>query len=171
MAATAVADIGTYVVTTTSTIPQVDPGTGVNRIKTSSYTVTVVSDCTISTITDRTVADMTYGVTLAAVTQNVFFLDSIATGHFDNDYCGPRTYTLSQTYPWLSIATDTMQVVTSDLATVGTYNLSITVGLTNYPMVPTVSKNFVITITCTVTTLAYTANPPASTSLEVGVDP
>jgi hypothetical protein len=68
MAATAVADIGTYVVTTTSTIPQVDPGTGVNRIKTSSYTITVVSDCTISTITDRTVADMTYGVTLAAVT-------------------------------------------------------------------------------------------------------
>lgn len=67
MAATAVADIGTYVVTTTSTIPQVDPGTGVNRIKTSSYTITVVSDCTISTITDRTVADMTYGVTLAAV--------------------------------------------------------------------------------------------------------
>jgi hypothetical protein len=113
---------------------------------------------------------MTYGVTTAAISQNVFFLDSVATGHSDNAYCGPRTYTLSQTYPWLSIASDTMTVVTSDLSTVNTYNLSLTVGLTNYPSVPTVTKNFVITITCTITTLAFTSQPPASTSLEVGVD-
>jgi hypothetical protein len=64
-----------------------------------------------------------------------------------------------------------MQVVTSDLATVGTYNLSITVGLTDYPMVATVTKTFVINITCTVTAMAFTANPPATTSLEVGVNP
>ena len=66
MSATAVADIGVYVVTTTSQIPQVDPGTGVNRVIVSSYTITVVSDCTISTITDQAVNDMTYGVTLTA---------------------------------------------------------------------------------------------------------
>jgi hypothetical protein len=68
MAATAVADIGVYVVTTTSTIPQVDPGTGQNRITTSSFTITVVSDCTITSLTDKVVNDMTYGVTLLAVT-------------------------------------------------------------------------------------------------------
>jgi hypothetical protein len=100
----------------------------------------------------------------------VLFLDSVSTAKINNSYCGARTYTLSQTYPWLSISSDTMQVVTSDLATVGTYNLSITVGLSDYPMVATVMKNFVITITCTVTSMAYIANPPASTQLEVGVD-
>ena len=41
---TAVADIGTYTVTTTSEIPQVDPGTGVNRIITSTFYIVVVSD-------------------------------------------------------------------------------------------------------------------------------
>ena len=33
-----------------------------------------------------------------------------------------------------------------------------------------ITKTFTITITCTVTTLTFTSNPPASTSLEVGVD-
>jgi len=125
MAATAVADIGVYVVTTTSQIPQVDPSTGVNRVIVSSYTITVVSDCTISTITDQAVNDMTYGVTLTAINQNVFFKDSISTGHSNDAYCGSRTYTLTPTYPWLSIASDTMNVVTSDLSTVNTYNLSL----------------------------------------------
>jgi hypothetical protein len=64
-----------------------------------------------------------------------------------------------------------MTVVTSDLSTVGVYNLSLEIKLTDYPMVPAVTKNFKITITCTVTTLTFTSNPPASTSLEVGVDP
>lgn len=157
MSATAVADIGVYVVTTTSQIPQVDPGTGVNRVIVSSYTITVVSDCTISTITDQAVNDMTYGVTLTAINQNVFFKDSVSTGHANDAYCGTRTYTLTPTYPWLSIASDTMNVVTSDLSTVNTYNLSLEIKLTDYPMVAAVTKNFVITITCTVTTLAYTS--------------
>jgi hypothetical protein len=64
-----------------------------------------------------------------------------------------------------------MTVVTSDLSTVGVYNLSLEIKLTDYPMVPAVTKNFKITITCTVTTLTFTSNPPANTSLEVGVDP
>jgi hypothetical protein len=95
MSATAVADIGVYVVTTTSEIPQVDPMTGVNRIKTSSFTINVVSDCTISTFVDRAVSDMTYGVTLTAETQDVFFDDTIAFGHGSDFYCGQRTYTLA----------------------------------------------------------------------------
>jgi hypothetical protein len=53
---------------------------------------------------------------------------------------------------------------------VNTYNLSLEIKLTDYPMVAAVTKNFVITITCTVTTLAFTSNPPATTSIEVGVD-
>ena len=65
---------------------------------------------------------MTYGVTLAAITQNVFFADSIATGHSNNAYCGLRTYTLTpSTYTWLTIASDTMTVVTSNLSDVNVF--------------------------------------------------
>jgi hypothetical protein len=56
---TAVADIGTYTVTTTSEIPQVVPGTTVNRKITSTFDIVVVSDCTITNFTDRTISDMT----------------------------------------------------------------------------------------------------------------
>ena len=57
---TAVADIGTYKVSTTSEIPQVDPGTpGVNRKITSTFDIVVVSDCTITSFTDRKIDDMT----------------------------------------------------------------------------------------------------------------
>jgi hypothetical protein len=166
----AVADIGVYVVTTTSTIPQVDSGTGQNRKIDSSFTITVVSDCTITTLTDKVINNMTYGVTLTAVTQNVFFADSIATSHASSTYCGARTYTLSTTYSWLSIASDTMSVVTSNLPDVGTYSLSLTIGLTDYPSIATINKTFSITITCIVTSLTYTTSPPATTNLEVGVD-
>jgi len=170
MAATAVADIGTYVVTTTSTIPQIDPGTGSNRKITSSFTITVVSDCTITTLTDKVINNMTYGVTLAAVTQNVFLADSIATGRSNNAYCGARTYSLSPTYSWLSIASDTMTVVTSNIPDVGTYNLSLQIGLQDYPAIPKITKTFTITITCTVTNLSYTSGPPATTNIEIGVN-
>lgn len=136
----------------------------------SSFQINVISDCTITTITDRTFSDITYGVTLTAVTQDVFFADSIATGHNNINYCGLRTYTLSASYPWLSVTGNTMQIVTSDLSTVNTYNLSLTISLASYSGVASVTKNFVITITCTVTTLAYTSQPAATTNLEVGVD-
>ena len=59
MTITAPADIGTYTVTTTSTIPQVDPVTSANRLITSTFNIVVVSDCTITTITDKTINDMT----------------------------------------------------------------------------------------------------------------
>ena len=113
---------------------------------------------------------MTYGVTLTGVTQNVFFADSIATGHSDNAYCGLRTYALTPSnYSWLSIASDVMTVVSSNLSDVGTYNLSLVIGLASYPSIATITKTFKITITCSVTTITYTTSPAASTSLEVGV--
>jgi len=53
---------------------------------------------------------------------------------------------------------------------VGTYNLSLDIGLASYSGITHLTKNFKITITCTVTTLAYTTEPAASTALEVGVN-
>jgi hypothetical protein len=85
---TAVADIGTYTVTTTSEIPQVDPGTGVNRKITSTFDIVVVSDCTISTITDRTIDDMTLSIG-GSNTQDATFADFTTTARGVANYCGP----------------------------------------------------------------------------------
>ena len=59
---TAVSDIGTYTVTTTSSIPQIDPTTNVNRVISLSFNIVVVSDCTITTITSKTINDMTFAI-------------------------------------------------------------------------------------------------------------
>jgi len=110
----------------------------------AAWTLNVVSDCTIAIITDKTISDITYGVTLAASNTNVFFLDNISTGHADNTYCGPRKYTLTPaTYTWLSIAADNMKVETSDLNDVGVYpGIQLKIELLNYPMVTPIIKTF-----------------------------
>ena len=60
MTVTAVADIGLYEVTTTTEIPQVDPVTSANRVIDSVFTINVVSDCTITTISDDIINDMSF---------------------------------------------------------------------------------------------------------------
>jgi len=100
---TAVADIGTYKVSTTSEIPQVDPGNpGFNRKITSTFDIVVVSDCTISTITDRTIDDMTLSIG-GSNTQDATFADSITTARSVANYCGPRTYTFTPSKTFLTV--------------------------------------------------------------------
>lgn len=60
MIVTAVADIGLYEVTTTTEIPQLDPVTSANRVIDSVFSINVVSDCTISTISDNFINDMSF---------------------------------------------------------------------------------------------------------------
>jgi hypothetical protein len=111
MTITAPADIGTYSVTTTSTIPQVDPSTGANRFIASTFNIVVASDCTNTAITSKAINDMTHGITQSATTQNIFFADSVATGNSNRSYCGARRYLLSpSTHAFLSIASDTLTV-------------------------------------------------------------
>jgi hypothetical protein len=70
----------------------------------------------------------------------------------------------------LSITGDTMTVQTSNLGDVGVYpNIQLKVELLNYPMVASITKTFQVTITCTVTTLAFTTSPAATTDVIVGV--
>jgi hypothetical protein len=54
--------------------------------------------------------NMSYKVSLAAVTQDVSFSDSIATSHGDSTYCGARTYTLSPTRTFLTISGSTISL-------------------------------------------------------------
>jgi hypothetical protein len=53
---------------------------------------------------------------------------------------------------------------------VGVYNVAMTVSLTNYPGVASITKNLVVTITCEVQTLTFTIAPSLLTTLQVGID-
>ena len=135
----------------------------------------MVSDCTITTLTDKTISDIVYGVTLTKSDTNIFFLDSISTGKTNDAYCGARKYTLTpNTYGWLSITGDTMSVETSVLSDVNVYpGIQLKIELNDYPMVTPIIKTFQVTITCTVTTFAFdviAVDPLADTTIEVGID-
>lgn len=150
-------DVGVYVVTATSEIPQVDPGTGVNRITVSSFIITVVSDCTITSLTDKVITDMTYGVTAPAGTQNIFFADAISTGHANDNYCGLRTYTLSPVLAFMSITGDVLSIETSNEAYIGPYVVTLTTQITDYPIITPVTKTFNVYITCGVQVVTFAA--------------
>jgi hypothetical protein len=170
MSPTAVSDVGIYDVTTTISIPT-------TLSTTASFTINVVHDCTIAVLTDKTISNITYGVTLAQSDTNIFFGDSIrgTVFHTDSTYCGARKYTLTpNTYGWLSIIGDTMTVQTSNLGDVGVYpNIQLKVELLNYPMVASITKTFQVTITCTVTTLVWNSipSPLVDTTIEVAINP
>ena len=115
-----------------------------------SFTLTVQSDCVNTVITDKTIINMSNKVSLAAVTQDVSFLDSIATSRSNPIYCGARTYLLSPTHSFLSISGSTMSLSTTTVSDVNVYNVDLTVSLTSYSGVTSITKSFVVTITCEV---------------------
>lgn len=168
---TSPADIGTYTVTTQSEIPQIDPGTGANRIITSSFTITVISDCSITSFEARVVTDMANGVTLPAVSQNVFFTDTVSSGHGNNAYCGLRNYVLSPALSFMSIIGDSLSVQTNNPADINSYVVTITATLVEYPTIPAISRTFNVQINCGVQTISFVAPlTPALTTVEVGID-
>lgn len=55
---TAPADIGVYTITSTATIPQVDPATTNNRFTSYDFVLTVQSDCVNTSLTTRVINNM-----------------------------------------------------------------------------------------------------------------
>ena len=94
--------------------------------------------------------------------------------------CGPRTYTLSPSYSFLTFignaATSNMKGNSLSLSTVnpadavpGTYSVALTVTLTKYPTI-TVTKNFTITISCVVVSMSFNQASPINMTLIVGIN-
>ena len=123
----------------------------------------------MTVLTDKTISNMSNKVNTAAVTQDVAFADSVATSHSNVSYCGTRTYTLSPTHSFLTISGTTMSLVTSNVADVRIYFVDLTVSLSSYPLVASITKTIVVTITCEVQTLTISTPPPASTTVTVGI--
>ena len=63
-----------------------------------------------------------------------------------------------------------MSLLTTSVSDVGTYNAALTVSLTSYSGVASITKNFTVTVTCEVQTLTFSTAPSASTTLQVGID-
>ena len=101
-------------------------------------------------ITDKTITNMSNKVSLAAVTQDFFFSDSVSTSRSDSTYCGARTYSLSPTLTFLTISGSTMSLSTANVSDVNVYNVDLTVSLTSYSGVTSITKSFIVTITCEV---------------------
>ena len=58
MTTTNPSDVGVYIINTTAEIPQIDLVTGVNRKTSYSFTLTVRSDCVLTSITDSPIVNM-----------------------------------------------------------------------------------------------------------------
>ena len=168
------ADLGVYVITIIGTLNTLNnPVTGVPWTTSFSFTLTVVNDCPITTITDKVINAMSNSVSLTATTQDVTFADSKATFHANPSLCGSRTYTFSPAYAnaFLTITGTTMSLATLSVGDVGIHNVDLIIKLTDYyPSVPSITKNFNVTITCVVQTLAFSLSTAVSTTMLIGIN-
>ena len=114
---------------------------------------------------------MTYQIAATAVTQTTPFPNTIATAESNPTFCGANTFSFSPTKTWLTVSGNTISVSTSTVADVGTFSITVTVSLVNYPppAVASISKTFTITITCVVQTISFLPSP-VSTTLRIGID-
>ena len=81
--------------------------------------------------------------------QDVSFDDQIFnTFNQSVKYCGKLTYTLSPMYSFISISGSTITLTTLNVYDVGTYQIILTVSLTDYPGVTSKIKNFTVQVYC-----------------------
>ena len=82
---------------------------------------------------------MTYQIAATAVTQTTPFPNTIATAKSNPTYCGANTFSFTPTKTWLTVSGNTISVSTSTVADVGTFSITVTVSLTDYPAVASIS--------------------------------
>ena len=82
---------------------------------------------------------MTYQIGAIAVTQTTPFPNTAATAASNPIYCGVNTFSFSPTKTWLTVSGNTISVSTSTVADVGTFSITVTVSLTDYPAVASIS--------------------------------
>jgi hypothetical protein len=143
MTVTSPGDIGVYTVALTASTSQL------NYVDT--FTITVVSDCTLTSLTDRAFSNMQSYVSQTSDSQSLVFYDLIGSSHSDPNppaYCGTRTYTLNPAYTFLTISygPDILILFTANPADAlgSPYTVDVTISLADYAWVPipTLTKTF-----------------------------
>ena len=81
----------------------------------------------MNTVIADTINDMSFAVSFAEATQELIFIDTIATSNLNPTYCGERNYSFSPTFGFLTITGTTMRLYTANGADVGTHNVDVTI--------------------------------------------
>ena len=138
----------------TAEIPlETSPGSGINISDNFTFQITVSDSCPTTTLNfDPVVTNMITYVNLGAETQVVLAKDTSSTSYGNNDgqtLCGPRTYSISPTtHSFLSLAGDTITLVSTDPSehTASPITITISVTLDSYPMVSAATQTFTIQV-------------------------
>ena len=164
-------NIGTYTVTIRGTLQNLNnSSTGSPYYDEFTFTLTVQSDCVNTTLTNKTINNMTLSIG-GSNTQDATFSDSITTTRGVANYCGTRTYSFTPSKTFLTIINgSTLQVSSNIVSDVGIYSISMEVKLSDFPSIAGITKTFTVTVTCTVSTLTFSTSPMASKTIEVGID-
>jgi hypothetical protein len=125
--------VGVYSITNIVSIPQLDPVTGQNRSLSATFILNVISDCTLSSITELALRDMTMVINGQPDQQSVAFADYIGTLHNDPTYCQARSYQLLPSLPFLSISNSILTAASTSVVDQGIYDVRLVVGLAAYP--------------------------------------
>jgi hypothetical protein len=113
---------------------------------------------------------MNYQIGATAATQTTPFPNLVATTHSNTNFCGANSFSFSPQKNFLTASGNIISVFTSIPADIGIHNnIIVTVSLADYPLVPSISRTFTVTITCVVSTLTFSTSP-TSTTLQVGID-
>lgn len=101
--------MGVYTVEVTAAIPQPSDISGVKTVAVT-YTLTVIDDCEFTNFVDQPIPDVLYIISKPAKIQSLFFDDEKAILSGVPTYCGPRVYTTSPAYSFLSFVGDDVSV-------------------------------------------------------------
>jgi len=131
----------------------------------------VINDCTATDLIAWTIPDVVTRVSKTDTIQNIFVSDSKAVLFGDTSYCGQRVYTFAPTYSFMTLnADDSLTLKSSDPNEVGTYIVTMTVSLLDFPLRPSVSIDFNLVIECEVFSISTVTLPPEKSSYRIGVD-
>jgi hypothetical protein len=154
LSSNSLADVGPHTVTLLVTLTSYPTITAASV----TFTVTLNDPCPTTSISMTAPAAMTNGVTLPAASLTPTApTNTVATQAAVTTFCGAYTYSLSGTYPYLTINSSTGLLTLSDtnMANIGTHTVTLLVGLASYTSVPQASVTFTVTLTdpCTTTVL------------------
>jgi hypothetical protein len=79
--------------------------------------------------------------------------------------CGARVYTLSPSLSFVSVTNNILTASPTLPTHAGTYSVSVTVKLQDYPTVPAMTKTLTLTVTCSVLALVFAATTPSAKTM------
>jgi len=131
--------IGSYSVNLSASLSNYPSRPAVSK----TFTAVLVDPCLTTNLLLGAISDMTATVTQAAATQTFIASDSASTSASITNLCGGFTYTITS-YTFLTIdqSTRVLTLGSSNMAHIGSYTVTLSAELINYPTTPAATKTF-----------------------------